>query len=85
MAINEKLWNQAEALLVRSDKVIVEKEYLGNEDAVYVAKSSILPVKSQGGSRESALSELRLAKTNYVYFRLLDGKDIIFTQEGGDV
>ena len=75
--INNELWETAEKLADRNYAVEIFEDTLSDGQTAYLASNPELNgCMAQGDSEAEARHELRLARINFIYFRLVDGKSI---------
>jgi predicted RNase H-like HicB family nuclease len=75
--ISPELWEEAEKLAARGYEVEISKNTLSDGKEVFVAKNPELKgCTAQAHTLEESLRELDLARINYIYFKLVDGRPI---------
>ena len=75
--IDSRLWEQATKLASRNYRVEYSQDTLTDGQVVHlVSNPELRGCMAQSDELEKALYELALARANYIYFRLLDGKSI---------
>ncbi len=75
--INAKLWEQAKKLAARNYEVEISEDTLTNGERVYIVRNPELRgCMAQGATLADALDELNLARINYIYFKLVDGRPV---------
>lgn len=74
MNLNEQLWAEAEKLASRDYDVDTFRDTLTNGEIVILAKHPELPsCMAHGSTQDEALSNLKEARTEYIYSLLIDG------------
>lgn len=75
--IDTALYQQAERLASRNYTVAISTDTLSDGQTVYLVNTPELAgCMAQANGLLEALEELTLARTNYIYSRLLDGKPV---------
>lgn len=77
MSLNKQLWSEAEKFASRDYDVETFHDTLTNGDLVILARHPELPgCMAHGVTLEEALTNLREARTEYIYSLLEDGEDV---------
>lgn len=77
MSLNNQLWEEAENLAWRDYDVETFRDTLTNGDIVILARHPELPgCMAHGATLEEALTNLKEARTEYIYSLLEDREDV---------